>query len=201
MRRREAGTLGSLSCGAFPLIKHRFPTQLPTAPRCPSLPFPHGRAPRAASSRRPGRARCPRRTARARRCGSIAAFRGELRSGAARGQLRNGAGGESQETPQRRESQRQEGRSRQPGRERPREASRHSPGGLTFSRRSRSRSSSRWRTWARSSASSACCCRHWIFLFTASSELGAAMGAVRAAGRARRCCTWRRAAPRLSMGR
>ena len=46
---------------------------------------------------------------------------------------------------------------------------------LTFSRRSRSPSSSRCRPCARSSASSACCCRAWILRFTASRELRPAM--------------------------
>lgn len=41
---------------------------------------------------------------------------------------------------------------------------------LTFSRSSRSLSNSFCRDSARSSASSACCCKHWIFLFTASRE-------------------------------
>lgn len=44
---------------------------------------------------------------------------------------------------------------------------------LTFSRRSRSSSSSLWKTWARSSASSACCCKAWILLFTESNEFRA----------------------------
>ena len=42
---------------------------------------------------------------------------------------------------------------------------------LTFSRLSRSPSSSRCRPCARSSASSACCCRAWILRFTASRVL------------------------------
>lgn len=43
-------------------------------------------------------------------------------------------------------------------------------GFLTFSRRSRSLSSCVCRNCALSWASSACCCRHWIFLFTASKD-------------------------------
>lgn len=55
--------------------------------------------------------------------------------------------------------------------------------GLTFSRRSRSPSSSRCRPCARSSASSACCCRAWILRFTASSELRPAMARRRGGAR------------------
>lgn len=57
---------------------------------------------------------------------------------------------------------------------------------LTFSRRSRSPSSSRCRPCARSSASSACCCRAWILRFTASRELRPAMARRRGGARSGR---------------
>lgn len=60
---------------------------------------------------------------------------------------------------------------------------------LTFSRRSRSPSSSRCRPCARSSASSACCCSAWILRFTASRELRPAMARRRGGARSGRS-TW-----------
>lgn len=197
------------------LIKQPFPIKLVTASRCPSVlatPFPTGTAPKRDKQRAPGTSPAPRRRERAERaalrqrqrfprgvCGAEQRG-GQPRNEGSRRPSRPPGAGESQARPSEREPETGRKEQGSPG-ESDRERRAGSPGGLTFSRRSRSRSSSRWRTWARSSASSACCCRHWIFLFTASRELGAAMGAALAAGRARRCCTWRRAAPRLSMGR
>lgn len=57
---------------------------------------------------------------------------------------------------------------------------------LTFSRLSRSPSSSRCRPCARSSASSACCCKAWILRFTASRELRPAMARGRGGARSGR---------------